>query len=244
MINEKDFYSKMADYQKTFQPMAFKNNRELLDFCGNREHGIKELYDKEITPMFREIFGMKTLDNKTWFTDYENHVRKAIHFRALKGTSYEIDFGYNFDFIQIIKSEKLQYNRTEKSVILHIRDVPYPYAADTDKELWDCSYQIERYFKDKNQGIQHTRTVLNNVIPIIYNYFLRIQTYDDMINEIDRRISLDNPIYYMMYPDQQYIKIWLTAKKGEKDKAFQLLNECPYLSKESKNMIMTKLKSW
>ena len=175
--------------------------------------------------------------------DYENHVRKAIHFRALKGTSYEIDFGYNFDFIQIIKSEKLQYNRTEKCVILHIRDVPYPYAADTDKELWDCSYQIERYFKDKNQGIQHTRTVLNNVIPIIYNYFLQIQTYDDMINEIDRRISLDNPIYYMIYPDQQYIQIWLTAKKGEKDKAFQLLNEYPYLSEESKNMIMTKLKS-
>ena len=139
----------------------------------------------------------------------------------MKGTSYEIDFGYNFDFIQIIKSEKLQYNRTEKSVILHIRDVPYPYAADTDKELWDCGYHI----------------------PIIYNYFLRIQTYDDMINEIDRRISLDNPIYYMMYPDQQYIQIWLTAKKGEKDKAFQLLNEYPYLSEESKNMIMTKLKS-
>ena len=64
-----------------------------------------------------------------------------------------------------------------------------------------------------------------------------------MINEIDRRISLDNPIYYMMYPDQQYIKIWLTAKNGKKDKAFQLLNEYPYLSEESKNMIMTKLKS-
>ena len=70
MINEKDFYSKMADYQKTFQPMTFKNNRELLDFCGNREHGIKELYDTEITPMFREIFGMKTLDNKTWLMLY------------------------------------------------------------------------------------------------------------------------------------------------------------------------------
>ena len=64
-----------------------------------------------------------------------------------------------------------------------------------------------------------------------------------MINEIDRRISLDNPIYYMMCPDQQYIKIWLTAKNGEKDKAFQLLKEYPYLSEEPKNMIMIKLKS-
>ena len=31
----------------------------------------------EITPMFREIFGMKTLDNKIWFTDYENHALKS-----------------------------------------------------------------------------------------------------------------------------------------------------------------------
>ena len=242
MINEKDFQSKMSAYRKTFQPMIFKNNRELLDFCGNWEHSIKELYDTEITPMFREIFGMKTLDNKIWFTDYENHVRKAIYFRALKGLSYEIDFGYNFDFIQIIKSEKLQYNRTEKSVILHIRDVPYPYADDMDKELWDCGYQIEGYFKDKNHGIRHVRTVLNNVIPIIYNYFLRIKTYDEMINEIDRRINLDNPMYYMMNPDQRYIKIWLMAKNGEKDRAFQLLKYYPYLSKELKNIITIKLK--
>ena len=242
MIDQKDFKSKMADYQKTFQPITFKNNRELLDFCDNWEHSIKELYDTEITPMFREIFNMKTLDNKTWFTDYENHVRKAIHFRALKGISYEIDFGYNFDFIQVSKNEKLQYNRTEKSVILHIRDVPYPYASDTNVELWDCGYQIEGYFKDKNQGIRHIRTVLNNVIPIIYDYFLRIKTYDQMINEIDRRINLDDPMYYMMYPDQKYIKIWLMAKNGEKDKAFQLLKEYPYLSEQLKNIIMLKLK--
>ncbi len=45
MMNEKDFHSKMADYQKTFQPINFKNNRELLDFCGNWKHSIKELYD-------------------------------------------------------------------------------------------------------------------------------------------------------------------------------------------------------
>ena len=188
-----------------------------------------------VTNVLSEYFDVKCCDKgHDWFTPWEGHCRKAFNLFAEKGASYPILWGYNFDFIPTRQnSGKYIYHRTEKAVALHFKDA-FDYHTDYDpdkltlheayafKKQYTLSSYIFGYMNINNvaAAYKYIEEITRRNIPFMLDFFERVKTIDDVIEELDRQIERKEELFSLgLY----YEKAFLLAYQKRMDEAIASL---------------------
>lgn len=188
-----------------------------------------------VTNVLSEYFDVKCCDKgHYWFTPWEGHCRKAFNLFAPKGYLYPILWGYNFDFIPTWQnSGKFIYHRTEKAVTLHVEDSFY-YHIDYDPEKLTLNeshairkqYSLSSYIfgymniNDVAAAYKYIEEITRRNIPFMLDFFERVKTIDDVIEELDRQIERKEELFYLgLY----YKKAFLLAYQKRMDEAIASL---------------------
>ncbi|MBQ3884669.1 MAG: hypothetical protein II729_01015 [Ruminococcus sp.] len=168
--------------------------------------------DSIICEVLNEKFIVKSsVKGHFWFTDWEDHCRKVFSLYPLKGNSYPLYWGYNFDFIPWEKcflgvnpkpwneSGKLVYHRTEKSINIDYKGETFPYIGYNFDSPSSHSYEehctfrekyfIQTYGSDSPENIEQIKAVIRRNIPFMLDWFERIKTPEDIIKELTKHIN-------------------------------------------------------
>lgn len=187
-------------------------------------------FNAGVTNVLSEYFDVKCCDKgHYWFTTWDGHCRKAFNLFATKGYLYPILWGYNFDFIPTIQNNgKFIYHRTEKAVTLHVEN-HFRYHIDCDpkkltlneiyeiKKIYSLSSYIFDYMNinDVAAAYKYIEEITRRNIPFMLDFFERVRTVDDVIEEMDKQIEENNLSYY----DLCYNKAFLLAYQKRMDEA-------------------------
>ncbi|MBP0956714.1 MAG: hypothetical protein J5997_05025 [Oscillospiraceae bacterium] len=167
--------------------------------------------DSIICDVLKEKYDVKSYEKgHYWFTPWENHRRMVFNLYPLKGSSYPIYWGYNFDFIPWEKcflginpkpwneSGKLVYHRTEKSINIDFRGdifsfIEYNFSnpslhSSEEHKAFRNKYFVQAYGSDSLEDIEKIKNVVRRNIPFIIDWFDRIKTIDDIIVELSKDI--------------------------------------------------------
>lgn len=88
---------------------------------------IRENLDSYISPKLQYI-GLKYDGNFFWFSVSINGIRKVVNYSNLKGASGILTWGVCLDFVPTFsKTNTIRWNRTEKSLKLHLFEEPRDY---------------------------------------------------------------------------------------------------------------------
>lgn len=182
---------------------------------------------------FLDQFNIHKWNNEfIWFSDInEYHYRKVFKY---KSSHYDGTFswGYCFDFIPLIKSNKLVYNRTEKSVDLHYWELPLkninPVPLNTYKidNCWKLSNIAKGSIFHSKEGFDETFEILIfDEARRIADFFTKNPTIDEIIELYDFQINNPDNFYSHIYPSRKYFKAFLLAKVGQKNTAIKLIED-------------------
>lgn len=187
-------------------------------FTSDGAYCAKEYIPEHLSPKLEKEFHMQYLGNYKWCGPWENGVRKILQLFLLKGDSAIFEWGYNYSFLPIIKSGKLIYQRTDKTVAAQLRDMPESFINFKD---WK-PFCIPMHANCEDKLTDQIEAVLSRTFPIVKNWYERTATLEDMIKEADLQINHRN--YYSFFsPSQQYIKAFLLAANGQNDEASKVL---------------------
>ncbi len=145
-----------------------------------------------------------------WVTPWENHCRKVIELYPLKGTSYPVFWGLNFDFLPwescmlgvnpkpFNVTGKLVYHRTEKAVKRDLRGDVFPYihyhfmapSLHTYEEhrAFRSKYFVNAYGADTPENRKQIEDAVRNNMPYMLDWFGRMRTEEDMILALTEEI--------------------------------------------------------
>lgn len=207
-------------------------------FNANGKYQTRLYLDDILTPLINEKFSMKYDGRYTWYSEFVDHKRLVISLFLLKGDSAIIQWGYNFDFIPEIKSNKIQYYRTDKHIQAQLRDMP--------KEFIDCKdfkmYKIPLHANDLDKLRIKIETTFKALLPSIMEFFSKEST-EDLLLLTEYQIEYKK-YYKILSPEQQYIKAFLLARQGHIEKAVKQIKDTyvyQNASDDNKQKLMKKL---
>ncbi len=196
--------------------------------------------DSIIYEVLNEKFNVKSCEKGYfWFTPWDNHCRKVFNLYPLKGTSYPLYWGYNFDFIPWENcflginpkpwntSGKLVYHRTEKSVKIDYIGYPFPYIGYNFWSPSIHSYEEHRTFRDKYfvyaygsdspENIEKIKDVVRRNIPFMLEWFEKMKSIEDIVAELTKDINESENEHcfpYSSYWVRGFLKARLHDLKG------------------------------
>lgn len=219
-------------------PAGYKG---LIDFGGHIAYHSKQFFDEFLTPMIKEQFDLCYDGSHTWFGSWENHMRKVITMFFLKGDSAIMEWGYNFDFLPIAKSNRIVYYRTEKSVRTQLWTYPKSFM---DVTQWK-DYKIPMHVRSKEELGKSIEAVWKLTLPEIMDWFLRVNSIETAICEAEYQIEYGKR-YAIFSPRQLYVKAFLLAYTGDMESAERILKETleyDDISEDMQGKLLKKLKN-
>ncbi len=190
---------------------------------------IVKYYDEVTEEVLKEHFNVKKCPNKhIWYGEWENHRRIAIELH--KFYSYEVRFGYNYDFIPILNNQDtFVYHRTDKAVALDVMDLYFnhiTYKTDglTHMESFNIrrKYQLPEYgnINEAEVSKEYIRDVIKTNIFFMKDFYETYQSDEQILHFLDHTIEKGN-----MFQRYRYIwtKAFLYAKLQDMDKAIETM---------------------
>lgn len=187
-------------------------------FFPGGEYKLKDCVDARLRAEICRIFEAEYDGNYTWYGRWQGDMRPVMKIFLLKGCSGILEWGWNYSFLAEYYSGRMQYFRIEKNPKPQLRTFPSGFVDITEwrQNLFPC-YSSDRalLFKAIDKAWKKTR-------PEIQEWYRRVNSYESMIEELDRQIEYEK-YYVTMWPEQNYIKAFLLARTGRRREAQEAL---------------------
>lgn len=214
------------------------------------EHMVK-YFDETVENVLKEYFELKKCPNRhVWFGEWENHRRMVIKL-DINSATYDIQFGYNYDFIpRLNRQKKFVYYRTEKAVGLDVMDLYLNHIwYDPDRLTHGESFNIRRHYvlnmygrsSEIDLAKKYLENVVRNNIPFMQDFYERYNKDEEMIEFLDHTIKEGN-----MFERHWYIwtKAFLFARLQDMDQAEKTMREYySYVNGAVPEKVLEKLES-
>jgi len=183
---------------------------------------LKSLLHEIITPKLLDIGLTKYDGNYTWFSEFNSQkINFVFHYNLMKGETGTFTYGNCFQFVPTYSnSAKMINHKTDKSTKLHLFE---------RTEGWRKSFEGEP-FTDKTSHWGETdcrksiEELLEKYIPIMETWWINNSTIDQNIKTANYQIEKGGG-YRVNHPKANYIKAFLTGKKGNKGTAIKIIEE-------------------
>ncbi|MCM1160918.1 MAG: hypothetical protein NC412_06815 [Roseburia sp.] len=215
------------------------------------DENLVKYYDDITEEILTKYFMVKKCPGKhIWYGEWENHRRIVIKLYCFY--SYEVIFGYNYDFIPILnKQDKFIYHRTEKAVDLDVKDfyinhINYEPDNLTHMESFHIRRKYELPVFGCRQELDFAKKYIGDCvrtnIPFMQDFFEKYKTDWDVIAFLDYIIQ--NGSHFESY---RYIwtKAFLYARLQEMEKAMETMDfyyKAYYKGREIPEKVIQKLK--
>lgn len=178
-----------------------------------------------------------------WYSPWEDHCRRVIQVYPLKGASAVFRWGLCFDFLPIFgESGSLRYQRTDKSVGLHLFCWPPDHWSSISKQNASCRFSCIG---------QTPRAVEAQLLHAFYEaqelfvpWFQNCCNLRNALVEAKRQRTDRNSQYNWPSPD--YVTAFLSAANGDTQTGVKILDEfwlqqCQGLPDDLHNKLREKL---
>lgn len=172
----------------------------------------KDLLNEFLSPKLEE-FGLQYDGDYLWYSGFENAARKVLRYQPLKGRSGILYWGFCFDFVPMISGRSLHWNRSEKTVKLHLFDNPRGNPKSKTVSHWgrkNFTTSLAKHFQENKEAIDYCFHQHHSI-----EDFIRLAEY-----QFNKREE-----YAMHYPNPRYVLIFLYSKQGLKEKAREVLHQ-------------------
>lgn len=218
-------------------------------FC-NPSESLVPYYDEIAGKVFAEHFDVVKCPNKhIWYGEWNNHRRMVIKLHMFY--SYEVRFGYNYDFIPILNNQnKFVYHRTGKSVDLDVMDLYYNHISYIPDNMthWE-SYNVRRKYelpasagaKELDFAKEYIEDVIRTNITFMKEFYEAYKSDEDIIRFLDHTIQKGN-----IFQKYRYIwaKAFLYAKLQDMNKAIMTMGDYyEHRNSEIPPMVIEKLEA-
>lgn len=206
-------------------------------FFPGGEYKLKDCVDLRLRTEINKIFEVAGYGGSyTWYGQWQEDMRPVIKVFLLKGCSGILEWGWNYNFLPEYHSGRMQYFRTEKNARPQLRTFPSGFVAEEEwrQNLFPCcSSDRVLLMRMIDRAWKKTR-------PEIRAWFRRVNSYESMIEELDRQIKYKK-YYDIQYPEQEYIKAFLLAKMGRSQEALRSLERTYFWNEEADDRLREKV---
>jgi hypothetical protein len=182
---------------------------------------LKKILSATLTPQLLQLGLSKSDGNYWWFSDFNQEgIRKAFKYTLMKGDTGLFSWGVCIRHIPTVTSSKrLQYHKSEKSIAFHLWEWPAGYSISLEKDLLPGDLVSHANARECRQSLQEIFTKYRVEIE---NWYKRADTLTGCIGIADDQ-NEKGGVYRMRWPTGNYVKIFLLALNGDKQKAKDLL---------------------
>ena len=245
-------YEHQRSERSEIRVLWHKNKKNIIyteAFSSDGAIAVKNHLDYYLSPLIQDCFDMQYNGAYVWYGPWEQHMRKVISIFMLKGDQGILEWGYNFDFLPELKSNRFWYFRTEKQIKAQFRDMPKPFVELAPGEQWK-KYLIPMHGDSVRQLEKWIRAVWKQTCPDIRNFFQSIHSMESILMELNARIEQQKntkalTYYSMMAPESLYIKAFILAYLGEEAQAIDCMehtNTYRHTTEENRQKLIQKLK--
>jgi len=177
----------------------------------------KEMLARQVSPSL-EAEGYRYDGGYQWISPWENHSRRIIHARLLKGAGGEFSWGYCFDFIPIPSNDfkGLRYARTDKSASKQLFVWAQDLVADTD---WPA-FRFSFFGADLEDVERKLHQVYERSKPLGDAWFRSTQGAEELLAEAVRQSQERNG----HWPEPVYMQAFLLSALGQPEAGARALN--------------------
>ncbi len=181
---------------------------------------LKGLMDQELSPIL-EGEGYRYDGRYQWLGPWENHCRRIICVRLLKGAGAEFAWAYCFDFIPSIRNncKDLYYVRTDKSAEIQLFLCAQEARRGVEPETF-LDWEFSLMAKDLENVRQLMLHVFQKSKPRWEAWYRTTHGPENLLSEATRQgREMD-----CHWPSARYIRALLLSAMGKPDEGMQALN--------------------
>lgn len=201
---------------------------------------LKELLARRISPIL-EAEGYQYDDEYRWIRPWENHSRRVIQVRLLKGAGGEFAWGWCFDFVPVPQNacKGYRFQRTDKSADLQL----FSWTRDllSQKEIDSQEYQFSLFGADLNNVEERLSQVFQRSKLLGDAWFCATQSPELLLAEAMKQSQTKN--YH--WPAPAYVAAFLLSALGRPEEGLQRLgiwfDREPQISDELKAKLRKQL---
>jgi hypothetical protein len=184
---------------------------------------LKTILHHNLTPLLKPLGVSKYNGEYLWHSDFNDEgIKLVFKYTLMKGESGLFSWGACFgDIPTYTQAKELKNHRTDKSTTLHLWDWPKGYSRSFEGGGKPTDL-ISHWGETKCRQTLHD--VFIKYRSEIESWYKKANTNTGCLELVNKQIS-NGGAYNVHSPNPKYILIFLTAKAGDKAKAFELLNE-------------------
>lgn len=204
-------------------------------FFPGGEYKLKDCVDVRLHAEICRIFEAEYDGNYTWYGKWQEDMRPVMKIFLLKGCSGILEWGWNYSFLPEYHSGRVQYFRTEMNPKPQLRNFPSGFVAIKEwrQNLLPCCSS------DKALMMRKIKQVWKKTGPQIRDWYRRVNSYESMIEELDRQMEYGK-YYAVMSPEQAYVKAFLLARTGRSQEALHSMEQS-HLWREADDKLKEKI---
>jgi hypothetical protein len=194
---------------------------------------LKTILNETLTPLLKTLGLTKYNGEYLWYSDFNDEgIKFVFKYTLMKGESGLFSWGVCIEDIPTYtQTKELKNHRTDKSTTLHLWDWPKGYSKSFEGGGRPTDLISHWGEKECRQTINE---VFNKYSSEIELWYRKASTTAGCLELANGQIDKGGA-YNVHFPNPKYVLIFLTAKLGDKVKAFELLNDLKtkYLSHDS-----------
>jgi hypothetical protein len=194
---------------------------------------LKSILNEKLSPFLKELGLMNYNGEFLWYSDFNvEGIKMVFKYTLMKGESGLFSWGLCFkDIPTFTQAKELKYHRTEKSTTLHLFEWPVGYAKSFEGGGRPTDL-ISHW--GENECILSINEVFKKYRNELIGWYGNSKTTELCLELANEQINKGGS-YNIHFPNPKYIRIFLTAKLGDKPKALEMLNtyKTAYLEHEN-----------
>jgi hypothetical protein len=175
---------------------------------------LKSILDETFSKNLRDE-GLTWDGNYLWKSQFNNGVAKILQYLPLKGGQGTIVWGVCLDFLPIVTSGRIEYNRTFKSIKPHLFENTDEYFDSFSGGSLKGGVISEW---GENNAITSTRLVFEKYFQKVLLWYRRAETLEGLVEVASNQLSIGKAYNYRS-PSPKYVLSYLLAKARRLEEA-------------------------
>jgi hypothetical protein len=156
-----------------------------------------------------------------WFDQPRDFIRRIFKYTLLKGETGTFTWGICLDFVPTItSSNKLQFHKTDKSVIPILFEWPEEYANAFNGG--DLKGGITTHW-GKGEAERSIKTLMDRYENPAFKWFEEVSSLEGVINVAEKQVGMGKS-YNLHNPNPKLVLAFLYGKTAQRDKAIDMLD--------------------
>jgi hypothetical protein len=198
---------------------------------------LQTLLDEIVTPRLLKK-GFAKRGNYGWRND-NNKFRQRIGYTRLKGAAGTFTWGVNIDFIPLVRSDRIEYYKTDKRFLLHLWEGTDEYRSSFSGG--DIKKGIASHW-----GFKNARETISDLFDRyeekIFEWFAKADSLEQLIETAQQQAAHDN-FYNIHSPRPTFVLAFLYAKAKKVDKAMKAFETLEMYQFDNSEELKDKVKA-